>query len=276
MKIKTQGSNMIVIGELINSTRKKIKEAMENRDAGYIKKLAKQQDEAGADFIDVNAGAFIEDELGKLEWAINEVQSISKKPLAIDSPRGTAIEMGLKLHRNGKPMINSITKETERWKELFPVAVNSDSYILGLCIDNKGIPDNADERARIAESIINELVKAGKPIEDIAIDPLTTPLSVNTNYGLVVTETIRRVKKSFPDIKLITGLSNISYGLPARRQVNRAFVAMCIVNGLDGALIDPLDRVMMSIIKATEALLNKDPFCTNYLKAYRQGLIAKE
>ncbi|UCB45908.1 MAG: dihydropteroate synthase [Spirochaetota bacterium] len=267
---------MIVIGELINSTRKKIKEAMENKDADYIRNLAKQQDEAGADFIDVNAGAFIEDELEKLKWAMEEVQAVTSKPLAIDSPRGKAIEMGLGLHKNGKPMINSITKESERWDELFPLVVESDSFILSLCIDNNGIPDIADERVKIAEGIINDLTKAGKPIEDIGIDPLTTPLSVNTNYGLVVTETIEKIKKNFPEAKLITGLSNISYGLPARRQVNRAFITMCMVYGLDGALIDPLDRVMMSIVRATEALLNKDPFCGNYLKDYRQGLIAKE
>jgi cobalamin-dependent methionine synthase I len=267
---------MIVIGELINSTRKRIKEAMENSDADYIRNLAIQQDEAGADFIDVNAGAFIDDELEKLEWAMKEIQAVTSKPLAIDSPRAKAIEMGLGLHRNGKPMINSITKESERWKEIFPLAVEGDSYILGLCIDNNGIPDLADERVRIAESIINDLTKAGKPIEDIGIDPLTTPLSVNTNYGILVIQTIERIKKQFPEVKLITGLSNISYGLPARRQVNRAFVTMCMVYGLDGALIDPLDRVMMSIIRATEALLNKDPFCTNYLKDYRKGLITKE
>jgi cobalamin-dependent methionine synthase I len=267
---------MIVVGELINSTRKKIREAMEGRDSQYLADLAKKQDEAGSDFIDVNAGAFVDDEIEMLEWAIKEIQKVTQKPLAIDSPRGKAIEAGLKLHKNGKPMINSITKESERWKEIFPLAVKSESYILGLCIDNNGIPDSADDRARIAESIINDLIKAGKPLDDIAIDPLTTPLSVNTGYGIVVTDTVRIIKERFPEVKLITGLSNISYGLPARRQVNRAFVVICMAHGLDGALIDPLDRTMMSTIRATEALLNRDPFCANYLKAFRRGLIAKE
>jgi cobalamin-dependent methionine synthase I len=267
---------MIVVGELINSTRKKIREAMEGRDSQYLADLAKKQDEAGSDFIDVNAGAFVDDEIEMLEWAIKEIQKVTQKPLAIDSPRGKAIEAGLKLHKNGKPMINSITKESERWKEIFPLAVESESYILGLCIDNNGIPDSADDRARIAESIINDLIKAGKPLDDIAIDPLTTPLSVNTGYGIVVTDTVRIIKERFPEVKLITGLSNISYGLPARRQVNRAFVVICMAHGLDGALIDPLDRTMMSTIRATEALLNRDPFCANYLKAFRRGLIAKE
>ena len=267
---------MVIIGELINSTRKKIKEAMQNKDAEFIKTLAVKQDEAGADFIDVNAGAFVTDELEKLEWAINVVQDVTKKPLSIDSPRGEAMEMGLKLHKNGKPMLNSITRESDRWKQVFPLAVENDVLVLGLCIDDNGIPDEADDRVKIAEQIINDLTKAGKKIEDIAIDPLTTPISVNTNFGLVVIETIKGVKKNYPGVKLITGLSNISYGLPARKQVNRAFMASCIVNGLDGALIDPLDPIMMSIIFATEAILNKDPYCGNYLKAYRKGVVVKE
>ncbi len=266
---------MIVVGELLNSTRKKIKEAMANRNAGYVKDLARKQDEAGADFIDVNAGAFVEDEMDVLKWALNEVMSVTKKPIAVDSPRGEAIKMGIEMHRNGKPLLNSITRESERWKEVFPVAVEHDCLVLGLCIDDKGIPEEADKRVLIADGIINSLVKAGKNVEDIAIDPLTTPLSVNTNYGLIVIDTIKGVKKNFPDVKLITGLSNISYGLPARKQVNRAFVVACMVNGLDGALIDPLDTTMMSIIRATDALMNKDPFCGKYLKAYRAGLVTK-
>lgn len=267
---------MIIVGELINSTRKKIKEAMEKNDSEYIRNLAIKQDEAGADFIDVNAGAFVYDEIEKLAWAINEIQDVTKKPLAIDSPRREAMAMGLKLHKNGKPMINSITKESERWEQVFPLSVETPALVLGLCIDDNGIPDEADDRVKIADHIINDLVKGGKNIQDIAIDPLTTPLSVNTNYGMTVINTIKGVKKNFPDVKLITGLSNISYGLPSRKQVNRAFMVSCMVNGLDGALIDPLDSVMMSIIFATEAILNKDPYCGNFLKAYRKGLVIKE
>jgi len=266
---------MIVVGELVNSTRKKIKEAMEKEDAEYIRNLAVRQDEAGADFIDVNAGAFESDELAKLEWAIGQIQEVTEKPLAIDSPRAEAVELGLKLHKNGKPLINSITKETERWKEVFPLAMENDACVLGLCIDDQGIPDDADKRVKIAEQIINDLSKAGKKTEDIAIDPITTPLSVNTKSGLATLATIKMLKESFPEVKLITGLSNVSFGLPARRQINRAFVTMCMVNGLDGALVDPLDTVLMSIIRATEALMDKDPYCTEYLKAFRRGLVVK-
>ena len=267
---------MIVVGELINSTRQKIKTAMEKKDAEYIRNLAMKQDKAGADFIDVNAGSFVDDELEKLEWTMAQVQEVTKKPIAIDSPRAEAIKLGLKLHKNGKPFINSITKESERWKQVFPLAVQNDAYVLGLCIDDNGIPEDAATRAKIADRIINDLVKAGKKIEDIAIDPLTTPLSVNSNYAMILLDTIRTIKSNFPGVKVVTGLSNISYGLPARKQFNRAFVIMCMDAGLDGALVDPLDGTMMSLIKATEALLNRDPFCASFLRAYRAGMIVKE
>jgi 5-methyltetrahydrofolate--homocysteine methyltransferase len=267
---------MVIIGELINSTRQKIRDAMEKKDANYIKGLAQRQDKAGAAFIDVNAGAFVYDELEKLEWALNQVQEATRKPLAIDSPRAEAIRLGLKLHKNGKPFINSITKESERWKQVFPLAVENDAYVLGLCIDDRGIPEDSDTRARIASGIVEDLVKAGKKIEDIAIDPLTTPLSVNSRYGMILMDTIRMLKKSYPEVKVITGLSNISFGLPARKQVNRAFMIACMAAGLDGALIDPLDQVMMSLVRAADALLNRDPYCANFLKAYRAGMISTD
>jgi 5-methyltetrahydrofolate--homocysteine methyltransferase len=184
--------------------------------------------------------------------------------------------MGLDMHRNGKPLLNSITKESERWEQVLPVALEHDCLVLGLCIDDTGIPEDAENRIRIADGIVNGLVKKGKKQEDIGIDPITTPLSVNTAYGITVFDTIRGIKEKFPEVKLITGLSNISYGLPARKQVNRAFVVACMTYGLDGALIDPLDTTMMSLIKATEALLNKDPFCANYLKAFRAGQVTKD
>jgi 5-methyltetrahydrofolate--homocysteine methyltransferase len=267
---------MIVVGELINSTRGKIKEAMQNRDAAYLKELARKQDEAGADFIDVNAGAFVDQEMEILEWALKEVMSATEKPIAVDSPRAEAIKMGLDMHRNGKPLLNSITRESERWEEVLPIAVEHDCMVLGLCIDDEGIPEDSARRIKIADQIINGLVKAGKDIKDIAIDPITTPISVNTEYGITVFETIRGIKEKFPEVSLITGLSNISFGMPARKQVNRAFVVACMTHGLNGALIDPLDKTMMSLIKATETLLNKDPFCSGYLKAYRAGLVVKD
>jgi 5-methyltetrahydrofolate--homocysteine methyltransferase len=264
---------MIVIGELINSSRKKIKTAMENQDAAWIKTMATRQEQAGVDYIDVNAGVFGEEELDKLQWTIEQVQAVCKTPLSIDSPRPDAIKLGLELHANGKPLINSISKETNRWNEMFTPALESEAVVLGLCIDDNGISDQPETRLKIADQIINDFVRAGKKIDDIAIDPITTPIGVNTKFGLTTLDTIERIRGKFPEVKIITGLSNISFGLPARKQLNRAFVVMCMAFGLNGALVNPLDPVMMSIIKAADSLLDHDPYCAEYLKAYRNGLV---
>ena len=266
---------MIIVGELINSTRKKIKAAMLEKDAEYIKDLAIRQDKSGADFIDVNAGAFLKGELEHLQWAIEQVQSVTDKPLAIDSPHGEALKFGLSLHKNGKPLINSITMEKKKWDEVASLAVEFDSYILGLCINDNGIPNDVDERVKIAGSIIEGLQKKGKKIEDIWIDPITTPVSANQDMGIILMETIQKLRKEFPEVKLVTGLSNVSFGLPIRKQVNRACIAMCMAYGLDGALADPLDGVLMSIVKAGEVILKKDLYCEQYLSAYRKDLLSK-
>jgi cobalamin-dependent methionine synthase I len=269
---------MIVIGELINATRKKIKEAMESGDADYIRDLALRQDRAGADFIDVNAGSFPkeEKELHCLEWAISLVQEVSRKPLSIDSSRSSAIKHGFALNKNGKPLLNSISMEKKKWDELLPLVCEHDCFVLGLCMDDKGIPAGADSRFRIAESIIKGLLEAGKAIEDIWIDPLTTPVSAAQENGLVVLETIKLLKSAYPEVKIITGVSNVSFGLPARKQVNRASLILNMAMGLDGALIDPLDTTLMSMSKAAEVVLNRDPFSRNYLTAFREGLIPRD
>lgn len=251
-----------------------IKAAMENRDAGFIQDLVIRQDKAGADFIDVNAGAFVKGELEYLEWAIKHVQEVTVKPLAIDSAWGAAIKLGLHLNKNGKPLINSVTMEKKKWDDVAPLAVEYDSYILGLCMDDEGIPEDAEKRVNIAGKIIEGFIKKGKRIDDIWIDPITTPISAGENMGLVLLETIRKLHHEFPNVKLVTGLSNISFGLPARRQVNRSCIAMCMTYGLDGALIDPLDDILMSMVKAGEVILKKDAFCKKYLTAYRQGRIS--
>jgi 5-methyltetrahydrofolate--homocysteine methyltransferase len=264
---------MIIIGELINSSRKKIKTAMENQDAAWIKTIATRQEQAGVDYIDVNAGVFGEEELDKLQWTIEQVQAVCKTPLSIDSPRPDAIKLGLELHANGKPLINSISKETNRWNEMFAPALESEAVVLGLCIDDNGIPDQPETRLKIADQIINDFVRAGKKIEDLAIDPITTPIGVNTKFGLTTLDTIKKIKEEFPEVNIITGLSNVSFGLPARKQLNRAFVVMCMAFGLNGALVNPLDPVMMSILKAADSLMDRDPYCAEYLKAYRNGRV---
>lgn len=264
---------MIIIGEKLNSTLKSIRPAMENYDADAIKDLALKQYNAGATYIDVNAGMFLEDEPDRLTWLINTIQEITDAPFSIDSPNPKAIEAALKVNKNPKPIINSITDEKERYDAIMPLAVQYNTSIIALCMDDKGMPETVDDRVIIAERLIEKLSKEGLPLDDIYIDPMVRPIGTGSHYGIVAIETIRKVKTEFPEVHIACGLSNISYGLPARKLVNQAFLVAAMNAGMDGAILDPLDRKLMSFIYATEALLGIDDYCANYLTKFREGEI---
>ena len=263
---------MIIIGEKINSSIKSIRPAIENCDVAVIQDIAKKQCEAGAAFIDVNAGTFLKDEPEKLEWLVNTVQSAVDIPLSIDSPNPAAVERALKANKNGKPIINSITDEKERYEAIMPLIVQYKTGIIALCMDDTGMPETVEDRVVIAERLITKLTKEGVQLEDIYIDPMVRPVGTGSHYGVVALETIRKVKSEFPEIHVSCGLSNISFGVPARKLMNQAFLVAGMATGMDAAILDPLDNKLMSLIFASEALLGMDDFCMNYLMKYREGL----
>ena len=143
--------------------------------------------------------------------------------------------------------------------------------MVALTMDERGIPQDAKERFKIADGLIRKLTNEGIPIEDIYIDPLTLPVSTNIQNSNIVLETLKRMKDSHPKVKTIIGLSNISYGLPERRLINQDFVVLAMTCGLDAAILDSTDQKIMALIKATNLLLGKDEFCGQYLKAFREG-----
>jgi len=261
---------MIIIGELINASRKAIGAAIEAQDADAIQQVAKDQSEAGADFIDVNAGIFVGKEPQYLKWLVQTVQEVTDTPCAIDSPDPAAIEAALNVHK-GIPMINSISLEKERHDNLMPIVAGTDMKVIALCMSDEGMPQTVDDRLKIAEKLVNGLVQNNVSIENIFVDPLVQPLSVNDLFGLEFINAIELIKKRFEGVHTACGLSNISYGLPARKFMNQTFMAMAIAKGLDGAIVNPLDNKMMASIIAAEALVGKDNFCMDYLKAYRAG-----
>jgi 5-methyltetrahydrofolate--homocysteine methyltransferase len=262
---------MIIIGELINASRKAIKAAIEGRDAAAIQQVAKDQAEAGADYIDVNAGIFVGQEPEYLTWLVQTVQQVTDKPCAIDSPDPAAIEAALAVHQ-GTPMINSISLEKERYEKLMPIIAGTDLKVIALCMSDAGMPKTVDDRMKIADDLVNGLLKNNVKIENIFVDPLVQPLSVNDAFGVEFINAIEKIVGTFKGVHTACGLSNISYGLPARKFMNQTFMTMAIAKGLDGAIINPLDRRMMANIIAAEALAGKDNFCMNYLKAFRAGL----
>jgi 5-methyltetrahydrofolate--homocysteine methyltransferase len=262
---------MIIIGELINASRKAIKAAIEARDAAAIQQVAKDQAEAGADFIDVNAGIFVGQEPEYLKWLVETVQQVTDKPCAIDSPDPKAIEAALTGHR-GTPMINSISLEKERYDKLMPIIAGTDMKVIALCMSDAGMPQTVDDRMKIADELVNGLLRNNVKMENIFVDPLVQPVSVDKTFGVEFVNAIERIVKTFAGIHTACGLSNISYGLPARKFMNQTFMTMAIAKGLDGAIINPLDKKMMANIIAAEALAGRDNFCMNYLKAFRAGM----
>lgn len=264
---------MIVIGEKVNSSVKALKSLMEGYAAAAVQELAKRQYEAGAAYIDVNAGTFVKDEPERLEWLVNVIQETVDVPFSIDSTSPEAIERALKANKNGKPIINSITDEKNRYNAIMPLVVQYKTGIIALCMDDEGMPETVGDRVVIAERLIGKLAKEGVALEDIFIDPMVRPVGTGSHYGVVAIETIRKVKQEFPQVHIACGLSNISFGVPARKLMNQAFLVAAMAAGMDGAIMDPLESKLMSLMFAAEALLGRDQFCMEYLMKFREGLL---
>jgi cobalamin-dependent methionine synthase I len=265
---------MIIIGELINASRKAIGAAIEARDAAAIQRVAQDQHGAGADFIDVNAGIFVGQEPEYLTWLVKTVQEAVESPCAIDSPNPKAIEAALAAHR-GAPMINSISLEKDRYENLMPIIAGTDMKVIALCMSDEGMPETVDDRMKIADKLVNGLLQNNVKIENIFVDPLVQPMSVNNHFGMEFLNAVEQIMLKFKGVHTACGLSNISYGLPVRRFLNQSFMVMAISKGLDGAIVNPLDKKMMANIIAAEALVGKDNYCMKYLQAYRAGKLDK-
>jgi len=259
---------MIIIGELINASRKQIAPAIENKDADTIQKIAKDERENGADFIDVNAGVFVGKESDYLKWLVTTVQETVEAPCCIDSPDPKAIETALSVHK-GIPMINSISLEKERYEALLPVVSGTECKVVALCMSDKGMPETTDDRVSIADELINNLLKNNVPLNNIYVDPLVQPVSTKDSYGIEFLDAIEKIINKFPGVHTICGLSNISFGLPERKFLNQTFMVMAITKGLDAAIVNPLDKGMMAKIVAAETLAGKDEYCSQYLQAWR-------
>lgn len=263
---------MLIVGELINTSRKAVGEAVDKKDVQYIQQVALEQVASGADYIDVNCGNKVFEELTNMEWLVNTIQAVTDKPLCIDSPNPAALEVGLKLCKCAKPMINSISDEGHRFEEVLPLVLKYNAKIVALCMDDKGMPDTAADRMRVTDNLYRKLTEAGVKDDDIYFDPLVKPVSSVGSAGVEVLETIKLIKQNYPQTHFMCGLSNISYGLPERKVLNRLFVAQTMALGMDGYILNPNDKSMMGVIHAAKALLGQDDYCMGYLKAYRQGL----
>ena len=264
---------MIIVGEKINTSRKRIAEAVEKRDADAITEVAREQAEAGANYIDVNAGTFLEQEADCLCWLVETVQQTVDLPLCLDSPSPKALAAAIKCHR-GEPMINSISLEPDRYQALLPVVTSYPCSVIALCMAETAMPTSIKDRVQAGTEIVTRLTKAGIPLEKIYVDPLIQPVSVDTRMGKAALGAISEIMNKFPGINTICGLSNVSFGLPCRHLLNRAFLTLGIGHGLSAAILDPTDNRLMATLRAAEVLLDRDEFCGRFIDAYQNGLLA--
>jgi len=265
---------MLLIGESINGTIQKVGQAILERNETFLRELARTQHECGAHLLDVNAGVAGGNELNDLPWLVEVVQKEVPVPLMIDSANPKALEAALPVyHHSEPPILNSVSGETEKWNKLYPLVVEKKCKVVVLLMDDQGIPKKTEERIAIARRLFERLTAGGIPSENIYFDPLVLSVAVEPDAGMTTLETIKSLRSNFPKSHIICGVSNVSMGLPGRKLINRTFLIMAIYAGLDTLLIDVRDKVLLSSIYAGKVLLNQDPYCLQYLKAYREKKI---
>lgn len=261
------GHPTVLIGERINPTgKKRMSEALRAGNLEIVREEALSQVQAGAAIIDVNIAATGVDEVSLLPKAVQLVMETVEVPLCLDSPNPEALEAALKIYR-GKPLINSVTGEEHSLKKVLPLVKEYRAAVIGLAQDEQGVPKDAERRLAIAHKIIERAGAVGIPPEDIIIDCLALAVAADPGSGLVILETIGRIRAEL-GVNLTLGLSNISFGLPDRNLLNSAFVAMAIATGVTCLIVDAA-KVRPTVL-AVDLLLNQDAYARRYIGAYRE------
>ena len=257
----------VLIGERINPTgKKRLSAALQAGDMELVRKEALTQVEAGADILDVNVGATGVDEVALLPQAVKVVMETVDVPLCLDSDNPKALAAALKVYR-GKPIVNSVNSQEERLKEILPLVKEYGAAVIGLAMDDQGIPTEVGRRLAIAGRIIARAEALGIPREDIIIDCLAMTIATDDQASLATLEAVRRVKAEF-GVNQTLGASNISFGLPDRDLLKSAFLALAIAAGVTCPLVDTA-KVRPAIL-ATDLLLGRDEYAMRYIRAYRQ------
>ena len=262
---------MIIIGEKINATRKAIAAALAAGDEQHIIKTASEQVASGAHYIDVNGGDHREGQEAKnMAWLIDLVQANTDAAIAVDSANPDAVRVGLKMARK-KPILNSISLESERLEKMLPIVGEFDCMVVALLMSDNGTPTGVDDRMANAQTLIGELTAKGKKLDEIIVDPCFLPVSADQTAGRNVVDAIAKIHARWPEVHIGGGCSNISFGLPKRKYVNFALLSQAIFHGMDTGLIDPCIPGIMACIAAAEAVAGRDEFCMNYVMAEREG-----
>ena len=259
----------VIIGERINPTgRKKMLKALQDGDFDMVRNDAKSQVGAGAKILDVNAGVPSADEPALLKQVMATVMEVTDVPLCIDTADPEALEAALKTY-NGKALVNSVNGEERSLTAVLPLVKEHGAAVIGLCMNDDGIPATADARLKVAANIIERAGKLGIPAENIVIDPLALTMGSDHTAGLIAFQTIEKVIAEF-GVNITMGASNISFGLPDRKYINATFIAMAIHAGLSCPITNPLEPEVNIAIKAADLSMGRDEYGMAWIQAFRQ------
>lgn len=259
--------SITVVGERLNPTgRKLLKESLKNGNLDYIINLALEQIKEGAEILNINVGLPDIDEKIMMPKLIKEIQSISDTPLQIDSSNIEALEQGLRYY-NGRAILNSVNGKEESLEKIIPIAKKYGACIVGLALDESGIPNSAQGRLKIAKKIVDRAISYGIKKEDIFIDCLSLTVSAQQEEAIETLKAMRLVKDEL-GVKTILGVSNVSFGLPNRKGLNHTFLTLALEYGLDLAIINPNEENMMEVINSFKVLKNIDKGCREYINKY--------
>jgi cobalamin-dependent methionine synthase I len=241
---------VVCVGENINIMSKTIGPAIKERRAEPILEMAKHEEKVGVDYLDLNIGPSRKAGEEVMDWLVKTVQGAVNKPLSLDTTNAAAMEAGLKIHK-GKALINSVSLQPERLEKVLPMAKTYNACVIGLLWGKEGMPRDANERAALAVDFIYQANNLGIPTEDILIDPIVSPVSVEINQVLSCLEFMSMLKDIAPEAKSIVGLSNISNGTPdqLRPVLNRTYLIMLMKYGLYSAIVDAYDKELLTIAK---------------------------
>jgi 5-methyltetrahydrofolate--homocysteine methyltransferase len=267
----TIGSNrpLVIVGERINPTgRKTLAKALEDGNLRLVQEEATKQVHEGAHVLDVNIGVSGIDEPALLKEAIIAVREVTEVPLCIDSALPSALEAGLQVYE-GKALVNSVNGEERKLKEVLPLVKHYGAAVIGLTMDDDGIPKDAQKRLQIARKIVEQAEKTGIPPEDVIIDPLAMTISTDQGAALETLKTMRLIRDEI-GVNQTLGISNISFGLPERHAINGIFLALAAMNGLTCPIVDPTLWEMRRAILIADLLLARDEYCMKFISAYRE------
>lgn len=263
----------VLIGERLNPTgKKKLAAALQASDWGYIQQIARAQVEAGADILDINVGVVGLDEVTVLPQVVQLVMEVVNVPLCFDSNNPKALEAALKVYQ-GKALINSVTGEKNKLEAVLPLIRDYGASVIGLALDDDGIPKEADKRVEIASKIIEAAGRLNIASNNILIDCLTLTMGSDHNAGKTTIEAVRKVKEKL-GVNLTLGCSNCSFGLPDRDPLNSIFLAIAISAGVNCPIVDVAK--MRPIVLAADLASGRDPFAMRYLKGFRARQQEKE